>query len=80
MRKNMKYNEEDDYGFPSPGAKLKYKGTHIFWFLHSFENAKNNLVVGKEYTLKTIEVFSSWCCITLEETGDTEYSLSFFTY
>jgi hypothetical protein len=38
------------------------------------------LVRGKTYTLKKIDVASSWCCITLEETGNVEYSLSFFTY
>jgi len=69
-----------DPDFPIPGDKLKYKDTHVFWFTDIVSNAQDNLIKGKEYTLKTINVFSSWCCITLEETGDKEYSLSFFTY
>jgi len=69
-----------DPDFPIPGDKLIYKGTHTFWFTNIIKNAEDNLVKGKEYTLKKIDVASSWCCITLEETGDKEYSLSFFTY
>lgn len=69
-----------DPDFPVPGAKLKYKGPHVFWFANMVRDAQNNLVVGKEYTLKTIRVWSSWCCITLEETGNLEFPLSFFTY
>jgi len=69
-----------DLGFPVPGAKLKYKGTHVFWFTNLIENAEKNLVKGQEYTLKKIDVASSWCHITLEETGDVDYALSFFTY
>ena len=66
--------------FPDPGTKLKYKGIHIFWFTDIIANAEKNLVVGKEYTLKSIDVASSWCSITLEETGDIHYALSFFSY
>jgi hypothetical protein len=69
-----------DPDFPTPGAKLKYKGTHIFWFTNLIENAEKNLVKGQEYTLKKIDVASSWCHIWLEETGDIDYSLSFFDY
>ena len=69
-----------DPSFPVPGDKLKYKGTHTFWFVDIIKNAEDNLVRGKEYTLKSIDVASSWCSITLEETGDIHYSLSFFTY
>jgi hypothetical protein len=69
-----------DPEWPLPGDILTHKGTHAFWFTDIIGNAKDNLVVGKKYRLKTIKVLSSWCCITLEETGDKEYSLSFFTY
>lgn len=73
----MRYNPD----FPAPGTKLKYKGAqNAFWFTDIIKNAKDNLVKGKKYTLKTIDVASSWCSITLEETGDIHYSLSFFTY
>ena len=66
--------------FPKPGDKLKYKGTTWLWFEDIIKNAKDNLVVGNTYTLKTIQINSSWCNITLEETGDLEYSLGFFSY
>lgn len=69
-----------DPEWPVSGDKLIYKGTHVFWFLDIIKNAEDNLVVGKEYTLKTIDVASSWCSITLKETGDLHYSLSFFNY
>ena len=72
----MKYDPD----FPVPGDKLKYKGTNVFWFVDIIKNAEDSMVTGKEYTLKTIKIFSSWCCVTLEETEDKEYSLSFFTY
>jgi len=56
---------KSDSDFPVAGDKLKYKGVqNAFWFTDIIQNAKNNLVKGKTYTLKTIEIFSSWCCIT----------------
>ena len=67
--------------FPIPGDKLKYKGVQeMFWFTDIIKNARDNLVKGETYALKTIDVASNWCCITLEETGKIEYSLSFFDY
>jgi len=65
-------------GFPTPGAKLRYRGTHTFWFTNIIANAERELRIGEIYTLKTIELASSWACITLEETGATEYALGFF--
>jgi len=70
----------NDPDFPQPGAKVVYKGTHMFWFTNLIKNAKDNLVVGNTYTLKTVEIASSWVGVTLEETGDLEFALSFFTY
>ena len=64
--------------FPKPGAKIRYKGTCPFWFTNIIANAERELVVGEIYTLQTIELFSSWARITLEETGETEFSLWFF--
>lgn len=69
-----------DPDFPVPGDTLTYKGTTPLWFTDIIKNAQNKLVIGQKYTLKTIKVFLSWCCITLEETGNSEYSLGFFTY
>lgn len=63
--------------FPIPGAKLRFRGSHVFWFNDIVANA-DKLIKGQTYTLKTIRIYSSWCNITLEETGEFEYSLSFF--
>lgn len=65
-------------GFPKPGPKLRYRGTNQFWFTDIIANAEWELRIGEIYTLKSIEPSSSWACITLEETGDTEFSLGFF--
>ncbi|CAN5584349.1 hypothetical protein BH20ACI4_BH20ACI4_02000 [soil metagenome] len=64
--------------FPKPGAKLRYRGTNQFWFTNIIANAERELRIGEIYTLKNIELASSWASITLEETGDTEFSLGFF--
>ena len=64
--------------FPKPGAKLRYRGTGPFWFTNIIENAERELCIGETYTLRTIELASSWACITLEETGDHEFALRFF--
>ncbi len=64
--------------FPKPGAKLRYRGTNQFWFTNIIANAERELRIGEIYTLKSIELALSWACITLEETGDTEFSLGFF--
>lgn len=61
------------------GTKIKYVGAQeYFWYADIIQNAKDNLKVGNVYTIKIIDLYSSWCSITLEETGDKEYSLSFF--
>jgi len=67
--------------FPKPGDKVTYKEAQdFFWFTDIIKNAKDNLVKGKTYTLKTVDIASSWVEVTLEETGDTQYALCFFTY
>lgn len=66
--------------WPQIGAKVKYKGIHAFWFNDIITNARENLEIDKEYTIKTITPFSSWCSVTLKETGDIAYSLNFFNY
>ena len=64
--------------FPKAGAKIRYIGAHGFWFTDIIAKAERELVVGEIYTLKTIELYSSWASITLEETGDHEFALGFF--
>gem|GEM_PF-3106213 len=64
--------------FPKQGAKLRYRGTTQFWFTDLVANAERELRIGEIYTLRSIKLALSWACITLEETGDIEYSLGFF--
>lgn len=66
--------------WPKIGDKVTYKGINTFWFTDIISNARENLEIGKEYTIKTISPFSSWCSVTLKETGDIAYSLNFFNY
>ena len=60
------------------GDKVKFKGVGPHWFLDMIENGKK-LTAGKVYTISSKRIASSWTCITLEETGDKEYSLGWFT-
>lgn len=76
---------EEFYGeasifWPLPGSKIRYKGTHTFWFTNIIKNAEENLEVGKEYTIKTISPASSWCAVTVEEFPEMNLALSFFEY
>lgn len=64
--------------FPRPGAKLRYRGAHLSMFTNLAANAERELKLGETYTLKMIQLASSWACVTLEETGDTEFQLNFF--
>ena len=64
--------------WPRPGSKLRYRGTHMFWFTNIVEDAERHLEVGTLYTLSKISLASSWAAVSLEETGETVYSLSFF--
>ena len=67
--------------WPKKGSKITYNGVNkAFWFTNIIENAEKNLEVGKEYTVAKLHLASSWCGVELEETGDTEYALGFFTY
>lgn len=64
--------------FPKPGAKLRYRGAEATLLRNIAENAERELQAGEIYTLRTIELFSSWACVTLEETGETKFALVFF--
>ncbi len=74
---------EDPYAaayrrFPKAGARLRFKQSHDFPYTDMAENADRELTVGAVYTLKTIELASSWACITLEEKPGMEFSLGYF--
>lgn len=64
--------------WPRPGSKLLFRGTRTFWFTNIVEDAEKNLKLGDIYTLAKISLASSWAAVTLEETGDIVYTLSFF--
>lgn len=66
--------------WPAIGSKITYKGTHIFWFTNIIQDAENFLELGKEYTVKELQLASSWCGVILEEFPDKIFSLSFFNY
>ncbi len=67
--------------WPKVGSKITYKGANKhFWFTNIIENAEKNLEIGKEYTVSKLHLASSWCGVELEEFGDMEFSLSFFSY
>jgi hypothetical protein len=76
---------EEFYGaagifWPLPGSKIKYKGTHTFWFTNIIKNAEDNLEVGKEYTIKSICPAGSWCEVKVQEFPEISLTLSFFEY
>lgn len=76
---------EEFYGeggifWPLPGTKIRYKGTHKFWFTNIVKNAEDNLEIGKEYTIKSISPASSWCEVMVKEFPDMSLALSFFDY
>jgi hypothetical protein len=60
-----------------PGDKIQFKGVGPFWFNNMVENGKK-LQKFEVYTIKTVKIASSWTGITLEETGDLEYSAGWF--
>jgi hypothetical protein len=67
--------------WPRIGSKVTYRGApKLFWFKNIVENAEKNLEIGKEYTVSKLHLASSWCGVELEEFGDMEFSLSFFTH
>lgn len=66
--------------WPSVGDKITFRGTHVFWFKNIVEDANTLLELGKEYTIKRLELASSWCGVILDEFPDTTFALSFFNY
>ena len=64
--------------WPRPGSRLRYIGTHVFWFTNIVEDAEKNLVIGNIYTLAKISLASSWAAVSLQESREIVYSLSFF--
>jgi hypothetical protein len=66
--------------WPKIGSKVTFRGTTMFWFVNIVKDANDLLEIGKEYTIKKLELASSWCGVILEEFPDHKFSLSFFDY
>lgn len=60
------------------GDKIKFVGVGPFWFNSYINNANENLKIGEIYTVKNIDVFSSWTKVVLNETENKEYTLAWF--
>jgi len=66
--------------WPKIGSKIKFKGTHMFWFVNIVKDANELLELGKEYTITKLQLASSWCGVVVEEFPEHKFSLSFFEY
>lgn len=84
---NMTDQEKTDEFFsnkqikwPKQGDKITFKGVQHFWFLNIIKAAQELLEVGKVYTVKKCEPFSSWVAVELEEVPEQRFTLSFFDY
>lgn len=59
------------------GDKVKFTGTRPLWFTNIVDNG-NKLRKGAIYKVSYYKPASSWTAIKLAETGDLEYSASWF--
>ena len=74
-----KQNQEYIDSLPKKvGDKVIFKGTHPFWFTNMIKDAEENLIIGGEYTIKTITAASSWTGLVLEEFPEMKFSFSWF--
>ncbi len=73
-----------EWEWPNIGDKVKFKGADGMFYPHHvnvIQFAKDNLEVGKIYTVRNCEVYSSWCAVWLEEIeGDHFFHLSMFEW
>ena len=71
--------------WPKIGDKLKFTGKTFAFHTNVMKNA-DKLLLGQEYTVREVDVASSWCLIKLQEFPETEvygedwFSLSFFDW
>ena len=61
------------------GDKIKFEGAKIHWFKNWIDNARLLLKKDNIYTVSSITVASSSTSVTLEETGDAKFCLSWFS-
>lgn len=77
-------NKEIRDKFPYEGDILIFKGVPEFYYpmyLNMGKLARKELIVGNEYKIRKVEIYSSWCAVWLEGVGgeDDYFNLSFFT-
>lgn len=54
-----------------PGDKIVFKGFVAHWFNNIKRNSEK-LVIGQSYTVRYVEIASSWTLVKLEEFPETE--------
>ena len=67
--------------FPKVGDILKYKKVPTIYypmFTNMKKYAKENLIIGNEYEVSRVEIYSSWCAVWLKNHGDNYLNLCFF--
>ena len=68
--------------FPNAGGKLIFNGVPSVYypmFLNMKTEAEQFLVLGQEYTVSKVEIYSSWCAVWLEGVDQKYYfNLGFF--
>ncbi len=79
------YGEDRKWEWPLIGDKVKFKGADgRFYpnFTNIIQFAKNNLEIGKTYTVRNCEVHSSWCALWVEGEGlsDAFFHLTMFEW
>jgi len=81
FKEKFKYR---NWEWPHIGDKAKFKGGDGMFYPHYvnvIQFAKDKLEVGKIYTVRNCEVYSSWCAVWLEEIeGDHFFHLSMFEW
>lgn len=79
-KKADEFFSKHEIKWPKPGDKIIFKGVNHFWYWSVIKAAKVLLEIGKEYTVKKCEPFSSWVAVELEEFPGEKFSLGFFDY
>jgi hypothetical protein len=83
--KKRKEALESRLNLPKPGDKLKFLGKRRC-FHGNVEKNGDKLTVGDFYTVREVDVASSWICIFLEEFPETDkfgedwFALHFFDW
>ncbi len=68
-----------DFDNTRPGDRVVFVEAGPHWFGDRVQNAER-LVPGQTYTVKALRVASSNTAVTLQETGDLDYELGWFSH